>query len=74
MLHVEVEGGQARLFVESSDPDRLDALAAEPALGFAVSQLPLEEIFIAMVRRTTDGRAPLPRPPEPPSPVAQPLP
>lgn len=44
----------ARFFVESADPDRLDALAAEPELGFAVTRLPLEEIFIAMARR--DGR------------------
>jgi ABC-2 type transport system ATP-binding protein len=41
----------ARFFVESSDPERLDALAAEPELGFGVTQLPLEEIFIAMARR-----------------------
>jgi ABC-2 type transport system ATP-binding protein len=53
VLHVEVLDGALRLFVESSEPERLDALAAEPELGFAVSQLPLEEIFIAMVRRST---------------------
>jgi ABC-2 type transport system ATP-binding protein len=44
----------ARFFVESTDPERLDNLAAEPDLGFTVTQLPLEEIFIAMARR--DGR------------------
>ncbi len=44
----------ARFFVETSDPERLDQLAAEPELGFTVTQLPLEEIFIAMARR--DGR------------------
>lgn len=51
VLHVEVVDREARLFVESSDPERLDALAAEAELGFTVTQLPLEEIFIAMVRR-----------------------
>ena len=40
-----------RFFVESSDPERLDNLAAEPELGFGVTKLPLEEIFIAMARR-----------------------
>lgn len=67
VLHVEVLDGLARLFVESNEPERLDALAAEPELGFTVSQLPLEEIFIAMVRRSPGQagaaaiRAPMPR-------------
>jgi ABC-2 type transport system ATP-binding protein len=41
----------ARYFVESADPERLDALAADPELAFDVTVLPLEEIFIAMARR-----------------------
>ncbi len=44
-----------RFFVESTDPERLDNLAAEPDLGFTVTQLPLEEIFIAMARRDSRG-------------------
>lgn len=46
----------ARFFVETSDPERLDHLAAEPELGFTVTQLPLEEIFIAMARRDSGPR------------------
>jgi ABC-2 type transport system ATP-binding protein len=45
-----------RFFVETSDPERLDHLAAEPELGFTVTQLPLEEIFIAMARRDSGVR------------------
>ena len=52
-----IETGErpARFFVESADPERLDALAAEPDLGFTVETLPLEEIFIAMARRDAAG-------------------
>lgn len=46
----------ARFFVETTDPERLDHLAAEPELGFTVTQLPLEEIFIAMARRDSGPR------------------
>ena len=41
----------ARFFTETTEPERLTALAADPELGFDVSDLPLEEIFIAMARR-----------------------
>jgi ABC-type multidrug transport system ATPase subunit len=69
VLHVEVLDGTARLFVESNEPERLDALAGEPELGFAVSQLPLEEIFIAMVRRGAGVPPSAPRAPTPEAPT-----
>jgi ABC-2 type transport system ATP-binding protein len=46
----ESGAGTARFFVESSEPERLDQLAGSE-LGFVVTTLPLEEIFIAMARR-----------------------
>jgi ABC-2 type transport system ATP-binding protein len=55
VLRTEVHASEgertARYFVESEDSTRLDLLAADAGLGFTVSHLPLEEIFIAMVRK-----------------------
>ncbi|AKF05416.1 ABC transporter ATP-binding protein [Sandaracinus amylolyticus] len=48
--HEEVREGERRIVVESDDPARFDALA--PTIPDAVIELlPLEEVFIAMVRR-----------------------
>jgi ABC-2 type transport system ATP-binding protein len=44
-LHDETREGERRIVVEADDPSRFDALA-----GVTVEKIPLEEIFIAMVR------------------------
>ena len=51
VLHNDATGEHHRLFVESDDPARFDAIPRDPMLAMTVTRLPLEEIFIAMVRR-----------------------
>jgi ABC-2 type transport system ATP-binding protein len=54
VLHEETREGERRLVVEADDPARFDAIA-ELAPELAVERLPLEEIFIAMVRHRNAG-------------------
>lgn len=48
--HEEVREGERRIVVETDEPARYDALAAR-APDAVIELLPLEEVFIAMVRR-----------------------
>ncbi len=50
VLHHDEHDGMLRLYVEADDAQRFDHLD-EDTLGVSVSLLPLEEIFVAMVRR-----------------------
>jgi len=50
VLHHEVRDGEVRAIVQAADPSAFDALA-QLAPHIALERLPLEEIFIAMVRR-----------------------
>jgi len=50
VLHHEVRDGEVRAIVQAADPSAFDVLA-ELAPQVAIERLPLEEIFIAMVRR-----------------------
>jgi ABC-2 type transport system ATP-binding protein len=58
VLHTDEHDGSLRFFVEADAPERFDALTAEASASEAmgsltVTPLPLEEIFVAMVRRKT---------------------
>ncbi|MDQ3032705.1 MAG: ABC transporter ATP-binding protein [Myxococcota bacterium] len=50
LLHEEVREGERRIAVEADEPERFDALAAI-APDVVIESMPLEEVFIAMVRR-----------------------
>lgn len=50
VLHHDEHEGMLRLYVEADDAARFDHLDVD-TLGVTVSLLPLEEIFVAMVRR-----------------------
>ena len=50
VLHEEVREGERRISVEADDPARFEALAAI-APDVVIEEQPLEEVFIAMVRR-----------------------
>jgi len=51
LLFHETLDGFERFYVEAPEPDRFHLLLSDPGLGLRISQLPLEEIFVAMVRR-----------------------
>jgi ABC-2 type transport system ATP-binding protein len=56
LLHDEVREGERRVAVEADHPERFDALAAM-APDVPVESMPLEEVFIAMVRRSPGATA-----------------